>query len=364
MERTLVFVGSYTEPVLQDTGKTVQGRGDGITVLQLEESGALTWLSAAGRPNPTYLAVDGAARHVYAVNELKEYSGLDTASVSSYEINRDGTLELMNRCATGGTDACHVLLDDERGYLFIANYGGGSSCVLSLDEDHSIGAQSCFLQHKGSSVDPLRQSGPHAHQAVLDQTKARILVTDLGTDEILMYDVDWDKGHLIPNRANGIRMQPGSGPRHCAFGLSGERLYVITEMSSEILVFSYDNESGAARLLQTAALAEGEGRGGGAAIKLHPSGRWLYASNRGDDRLYAFSIHEDGLLAPVFDMPSGGLTPRDFDISPCGRFLVAAHVDEGGLVVFSIDQDTGALAEVYRDDTVLSAACVVIVNAS
>lgn len=360
MKQTMVLAGGYSEPLLQGDGRVVPGKGEGVYAFALDESsGALARFGAGeGKPNPSYMALHSSGRLLYTVNELKEYAGLPGSSVSAYALDNRGGMRLLGRQPTGGEDACHVMVDEAHGYAFVSNFSGGSVCVLPVGEDGGLGRPSCFLQHKGSGRDPERQKSPHPHQCVVDPTGRRVLVPDLGTDEILIYEMDWEKGYLLPGRFPGIRIAPGLGPRHCLFDAAGSNLYVLCELANRVLVYDYRAETGETALRQElSSLPEGCGVPTiSAALKLHPGGQYLVASNRGYDCLAIYRVREDGLLALRDILPSGGETPRDFAFSPSGRYLIAANQDSNNLVVFAFEE--GCLREVHREEAVYTATTV------
>ncbi len=351
MKNILVFTGSYTQPLRIGTGQIVDGNGEGITVFRASADGRLTKLRSTIAPNPTYLALHPSKRALYCVNELKEYEGVASSSVSAYALDtQTGALTFINRRLTGGEDACNICLSPSAEHLLAANFTGGSLSVFPLCAEHGICRPSCFFQHYGHSADPLRQKEPHVHQAIPDHSGRHVLVSDLGTDEVAVYRADWPKGHLAPAPDRNIRILPGMGPRLLAFNQTGERLYVITEMGNAVLVYAYDDKTAAVRLLQTISTlpAACSIESIAACVKLHPSGKFLYASNRGHDSIAVYGMDSDGLLSPPVFQPSGGRTPRDFDISPSGKFLIAGNQESDELAVFTIDTHSGMLSESYR----------------
>lgn len=349
MSASLVFTGSYTEPIRLETGELVQTRGEGICVFHLAEYGRLTKLLSRPAPNPSYVALHPDGQCVYAVNELKEYSGLSSATVCAYAFDVAGNkLRFLNRQATNGEDACNLSFSPCGRYLLVANYSGGSLCVYPIHADHSIGRMSCFFQHYGSGLNVIRQQSPHVHQVVTDKSGTHVLAVDLGTDEITIYRADWQNGYLTPGPS--IRTAPGIGPRLCAFDKTGRRMYLLAELGNVVCVYKYDEETGNAELLQTiSTLPEGDRTENTAAcIRLHPNGRLLYASNRGHDSIAVYRIDENGLLTLLHIQKTGGQTPRDFDITPAGDYLIVGHQVSHDLVVFGIAAENGALHEVSR----------------
>lgn len=351
MKNRLVFIGSYTQPIVLGTGELIAGSGDGVTVYRMDDAGHLTRLFAAGKPNPTYLALSADKRFLYTVNELKEYHEEASSAVSSYAINeKTGELTFLNRRMTGGGDACCVSLTANDSHLLVANFTGGSFSILPILADGSLGTASCFVQHYGHGLDPHRQATPHVHQITPDPESKHVLVADLGKDEVSVYGIDWDCGCVVPNAAPTIKTAPGDGPRQFVFDRSGKYLYLLTELSNTVRAYAYDSETGKATFLQALSMLPNECVADtiGACIKLHPSGEFLYASTRGYDSIASYRVHKDGMLTPLGIQKAGGKTPRDFNITPDGKFLLSGFQDSDELILFSIDPFNGQLKEVER----------------
>ena len=344
----LVFTGSYTQDILMGDGSILKARGGGISTFVFSE-GRLALRSVVEAANPTYLAVHPSGKALYAANEVMDYLGLASAAVSAYRIGEDGALTLISRQPTLGGSACHVSFGPGGRHLIASNYMGGSVCVFPIGEDLGVQPLSCFFQHYGSGADPARQGEPHVHQAIVDKLGKHVLVSDLGTDEILVYGADWQKGHLIPD-ANPLRVPDGQGPRQCVFNEAGDRLYALTEMGGSVCVFAYDAETGAGTLLETQSLLP-EGYAGekwAACVRLHPNGKLLFASDRGNDSITSFRVLPDGRLKPIDITKTGGRVPRDFALTPEGGHLIVGNQESDELVVFSVDEENGALTEVSR----------------
>lgn len=355
----LLFTGGYTEPILQGTGEIVQGRAKGIASYEFDaERGTLKRLGCAtGAANPSFVLADPNAPYLYCANELKEHAGVGGSTVSAYAITQEtGELRLLNRQAVCGEDACFLCLAPDGRHLIAENYSGGSVCVLPVNPNHSLGAASCLFKHAGSGPNPVRQASPHPHQAIVAPDGEHIYVSDLGLDCLKCYRADWKDGWLTPEPAWDIRALPGQGPRHAAFNASGDMLYVITELSCEVNVYTYDSASGRAELVQRASLLRaGAPACLGAEIHLHPSGRWLYCSLRSDNCICQFDVQADGRLALVQRESTCGEGPRDFTLSPDGRWLLAANQDTDSICVFRVDPATGQL---QRSQLVADAPCV------
>ncbi|HKN60682.1 MAG TPA: lactonase family protein, partial [Candidatus Acidoferrales bacterium] len=254
----------------------------------------------------------------------------------------------------------HIVLDRTGRFALVANYGGGSVAVLPLLPDGKLGESTAFVQHKGSSVNHERQEGPHAHATAMSPDNRFAVVADLGLDQLLVYPFDASRGALGPPRI--IKTDPGVGPRHLTFSNSGNSVYVINEMASTVTVYSYDPRDGAMAPIQTVSSlpANFTGKNTAAEIAFHPSGKFLYASNRGDDNSIAgFAVDpRKGTLALIERVPTGGKTPRNFAIDPSGEWLLAANQDSNSVVTFRINKESGRLTPTGESIEVNSPAMV------
>jgi 6-phosphogluconolactonase len=341
----IMYIGTYT-----------RAPSKGIYAYRFQgATGEVTPMGAAGlaaeTENPSFLAVHPNQRFLYAVNEVSRYEGRDAGSVSAFSIDRaTGTLRLLNRVSSRGGGPCHLSLDRSGKWLFAANYGGGSVAAFPVRDDGTLGEASAFFQHAGASANAARQSGPHAHETVVSPDNRYVLAADLGLDKVLSYKLDPATGGLAP-APRFTAIAPGSGPRHLAFRPDGRFVYVLKEMLSAVVAFRYDAGGGTLAELQTlSTLPEGfSGENSGAEIAAHPSGKFLYTSNRGDDSIAIFRIDAaKGTLTSAGRVSTQGKTPRGFGIDPSGRFLVAGNQNSGILVIFRIDQETGGLTPVGK----------------
>jgi 6-phosphogluconolactonase len=336
-QKYLVYVGTYT-----DHGSK------GIYAYRFDSStGKMTSLGlAAETTEPSFLAVDPSGRFLYAVNETETYNGQPTGAVSAFAIQPDtGKLSLLNQVSSRGTDPAHITLDRTGKYALVANYTSGSVAVFALLKDGRLGEVTSFVQHKGSSVNPERQKGPHAHAIALSPDNRFAVVADLGLDQLLVYSCDAAKGNL-GTQPQVVKASPGAGPRHLVFSTDGRFLYMLNEMQSSVVAYSYDATSGAVQELQTiSSLPKGfSSENTAAEIEIDPSGKFLFASNRGDDSIAVFAIDSHtGMLTHVETDSTGGKTPRNFAIDPTGSWLLAANQDSDNIVVFGIDQKNGHL---------------------
>jgi 6-phosphogluconolactonase len=361
---TLVFVGTYTDPILFGTGKILQGKGEGIYVYRLDHSsGSLELVNKnTGITNPSYLAFDATRRFMYAVNELKAYEGKPTGTVSAFSVDQaNGSLRLLNRQPTHGTDPCHVVVDQQRNHVFVANFMSGSVCVLPVADDGSLGSASDFIQHQGSGIDPVRQKGPHAHAVTLDPSNRFAFVPDLGLDRLMAYRFDPRRGMLEPNAVPWIKMKPGAGPRHVCLHPGGRFAYLVNELDSTVSALSYDEREGTFEYLNSVStLPDGfHGDSTCAEIQVSPSGMFVYASNRGHDSIVIYRIDQaTGTLSRVGHASTLGRTPRNFGIDPSGRFMLVANQDSDSIVAFHIDGKTGALQPAGHAAEVPTPVCV------
>jgi 6-phosphogluconolactonase len=257
-------------------------------------------------------------------------------------------------------------LDQTGKWLFAANYDGGSVAVFPVHEDGSLGDASAVVQHSGSSVDHERQSGPHAHSAYVSPDNRFVLAADLGLDRVLVYRLDTGKGSLTANDPPFGQLAPGSGPRHLTFGTGGKFVYVLSEMLATVTAFQYNAGAGSLTQTQTISMepADYSGAKSGAEIVIHPNGRFLYASNRGDSSIAIFRVDaRSGALAAAGRVSTQGKTPRNFAIDPTGAFLLAANQDSGGIAVFRINKTTGALTPTGDILNIASPVCIVFARA-
>jgi 6-phosphogluconolactonase len=350
-----VYIGTYTE----DGSKS-----KGIYAYRFDP--ATKELTAIGLVaetiNPSFLAVHPNHRFLYAVNEVGKYKGQSSGAISAFAIDHvTGKLTLLNEVPSRGADPCYITLDKTGKYVLVANYTGGSVAVFPLLEDGRLGEASAFVQYQGHGKNPERQEGPHPHSIDLSPDNHFALVDDLGLDQVIAYRFDGAKGSLTPNPPVSITAEPGAGPRHFAFHPSGNFAYLINEMQSTVTVFAYDAAGGALRSRQTISTLPKDfpGHNDAAEMQVSPSGKFLYASNRGHDSIAVFAIdRRRGTLTPVENVPTGGKIPRSIAIDPTGSFLLAANQKSDNVVVFRIDTRTGRLTPTGGKVEVAAPVCV------
>ena len=347
----IAYVGTYTRP----------NKSKGIYAWRFQPAtGKLTAIGLVGETtSPSFLAIHPNRKFLYAVNEISNFEGKRTGSVTAFSMDtKTGQLKLLNTVTSRGSGPCHLALDPSGKWLFVANYNSGSVAEYPVHDDGSLAEASAFVQHAGSSVNRQRQAGPHAHETVLSPDGKSLFVPDLGLDQILSYKIDG----LTPNDPPFTKIAPGSGPRHMAFTPNGKFAYVMTEMTASVIAFRY--AGGKFEELQTLPTVDAAPNMSGAEIAVHPNGKFVYTSTREVNSIGVFAIDASkGTLTPVARTPSGGKTPRHFVIDPTGAFLFAAHQDSDNVVVFRIDAKTGKLTPTSDILEAFAAVCVAFVTA-
>jgi len=355
----LVYIGTYTGP-----------KSQGIYVSRFDPlNGSLSSPQlAAELKNTSFLAVAPTGKYLYAVEEVGESADKSTGYVVALRIrDESGKLEVLNKKTSGGSGPCHLAFDAARKCVLTANYGSGSISVLPVNSDGSLGEPSATIQHQGSSVNPERQTGPHAHFISTDPASRFVLACDLGLDKVLVYRLEPSTLLLTLNDPPSISMRPGSGPRHLVFHPNGRFVYVINEMRSTLTVCSYDPLKGALTALQSVSTLPPSFKGHNtcAEVQVHPSGKFLYASNRGHDSLAIFSIEPDSaLLTSLGHQFVEGKTPRHFTLDPTGAWLLAGNQDSNNIMVFRVDTGTGKLTPTGNPIELGSPACAVFAPTS
>lgn len=291
--------------------------------------------------NPSFLAISKDGRNVYAISEGGQGKGLN-----AYSFDRSsGKLTLLNSGSAGGNGPCYVSVDDKKRWVFTGNYGGGSLSATRLNEDGSLGTVTQVIQHEGSSVNKGRQDKPHVHSVVLSPDGRYLMVPDLGTDKVNVYQFNAGTDNpLTPASPAFATVNPGGGPRHLTFHPNGKYAYLILEMEGAIAVFDYSK--GTLQPKQTISmLAPGfTGKVGAADIHVSPDGKFLYGSNRGEANDVAiYSIDKGGKLTYEGHATSGINNPRNFAIDPTGNFLLVANQNGNDIVLFKRDKNTGLL---------------------
>ena len=350
-----VYVGTFTG----DTG------AEGISVLDLDTgSGALRHVqTVAGLISPSFLGLHPTGRFLYAVERQWAPGRADVGAVDAFAVDAaTGRITALNRQPSGGVSPAHVSVHASGRFAFAAHYGSGQVAVFPISDDGRLGAATHVVQHEGRGPDPARQEGPHAHFVLPDLSGRLVMVCDLGIDRVQIYRLDHAASRLEPAPLAYAQVSSGAGPRHLAFHPSGQFVYVINELDSTISAFAFDPDRGTMRIVQTVAtLPDGFiDTSHTAQILVHPSGRFVYGSNRGHDSIAIFAVDDDGgRLSLGGHEPSGGQTPRNFTIDPAGKLLLAANQQSGTIVTFRIDGTSGRLAPTGHTFETPSPVCLV-----
>lgn len=336
------------------------GTGKNIyrTVLDLKTGGLSKAELAAELGNPSFVAIHPNNRFLYSVSELNK------GSIVAFAIDPStGALTQLNSQPSGGGGPCHVTVDRSGKVVLAANYGTGSCTSIPLRADGSLAEPASVHQHSGKSVNPGNQQGPHAHSINVDKGNRFAMCADLGIDKIMVYRLDADTGKLTPNDPPAFATPPGTGPRHFAFHPDGKRAYINGEINMTLIACDYDAASGVLtqkQVISTLPKDETRKKGSTAEVVVHPSGKFVYVSNRDPfNSIAIFAIDaKTGELRAVGHEARGVKTPRNFAIEPTGRYMLVANQSGKSVLSFSINQETGELTPTGHSIEVASPVCV------
>lgn len=315
---------------------------------------------AAEAARPSFLAIHPRRPLLYAVGEVADFQGRKTGVVRAFAIEASGKLRLLNEQPSGGAGPCHVAVEPGGRCVLVANYAGGSVASLPIEEDGRLKSPGSVVQHQGRGPNPRRQEGPHAHSINVDPTGRFALAPDLGCDKVFVYRLEAAAGRLVPHDPPAVTLAPGAGPRHLAFHPNGQFAYVINELNSTVTALAYDGAAGRLQVLSSVSTLPPDFSGSNttADIHVHPSGKFLYGSNRGHDSIALFAIAGDGTLRPLGHQSTRGKTPRNFALDPSGQYLLAANQDSDTVALFRIDAQTGLLSPLGEPVAVPRPVCI------
>jgi 6-phosphogluconolactonase len=340
--------------------------GKGVYGFRFTPGNSLQSLGLLGEVvNPSWITTDRDFRHLYAVSELE---GPVDGGVASFAIDRKtGKLNAINHLGSGGQAPCYAAVDRTGKMLVVANYVTGGVSTYPIEQHGGLGAMASLMTAHGSSVNKERQEGPHAHEAVITADNKRVYVPDLGLDQIRIYQLDTATAKLVPNDPPVVKGEAGLGPRHIIFDQSSKYAYLINELKPVVSVYSHDPSNGNLKLVQTVPTLSDDSQkeNTGAEIRLHPSGKFLYTSNRGYDSIQVFAIDaSNGTLKKVQDVSTEGEVPRGFALDPNGEFLLVGNQKSNNVVVFKVDSQTGKLTATGQKYDVPSPVDVLFVPAA
>ncbi len=336
-----LIIGTYTESLAHVDGKAAGILGSAYAAGAVEPPSVL-----APVRNPSWIALSPDGLCLYAVVETVEFEGSPGGGVAAFARDQaTGALTPINAVPSGGVEPAHVAVHPDGAFVLVANYRTGSVSVFERRSDGGLGAMVEHVQHEGSSVHPVRQTGPHAHQIVVDPVTGRVLVPDLGLDAVLVYD--FDGGRLRERRDARIVGEPGAGPRHLAFADGGEHLLLLNELDNTLVVLRREGDR-FVRASSCSTLPEGHtGHSQASAIRVSPSGRYVFTSNRGHDSIAVLAFDAAASSARLVRVePALGREPRDFVLAPDGEHLLVADQDSGTVVTFRWDEAAASLTPV------------------
>lgn len=357
MPKTFLYVGTYTEalPHVTPTAKGIYAFERSAATGRLD---LIDWFAAV--PNPSFLALHPNRKLLFSVSEVEDSTDFAGGSVASYAIDADtGRLAYRAKHSSQGAWPCHLIVDKPGRRVLTANYLNGSLGVVPFDAEGHWLPGAIRIQHQGSSVNPERQAGPHAHSINLDPDGAFAVAADLGIDQAKVYRYDAETGALAEH--SYITVAPGSGPRHFAFHPNRRWAYLLNEIAATITACAWSPSAGQLEPFQTLRTLpdDWDGHVSTADIHVHPSGRWAYNSNRGHDSITMFAIDPTtGELSLLGHESTQGRTPRNFALDPEGERLYAANQDSDTIVVFDIDPHSGLLRATGEIASVPNPVCL------
>jgi len=351
-----MFAGTQTGP-----------SSKGIYAFQWDAAkGELTELGlAAESNNPTFIALAPDGKRLYAANEIDEFEGAKSGSVSGFNIDRGaGKLAHINSVAATGTGTCHVILDHTGRTLLCANYTGGSAASFRMDAEGRLSEAVSQFHYTGHGPVADRQEAPHAHRATVSPDNRYAYINDLGLDCIHIYHLDAATAKLTPDAPAQWTAKPASGPRALRFHPNGKWAYCVNELSSTVDVLAWNGQNGALTSLQhVETLPKGyHGESAASEIVIDASGRFAYAAVRFWDKVVAFSIDPaTGKLSPIGVTSCGGKVPRHMTLDPTGQWLLVANQASDNVAVLQRDTRTGKLADTGNSFPLVKPQCLVFV---
>lgn len=342
-----IYIGTYDKPLMTGDGSIFLGKGDGIQILTMDAEAGRVIYQGRNREtsNTSWIncAVDG--KILYVVNELDEFEGKETGAVSSFSLEDNGEINVLQTISSEGRAPCHLGVSPDGHGMAVANYSSGNIVLYRLKGDGTF-EHSQQIQLDGKGPNSIRQAGPHAHCVLFDRTGSHLLVTNLGNDTIRVYTYRKDVIQIDENSIFAYKGKPGSGPRSMDFSADGKYLYVTNELDGSISVLSYQETSGQLTCIQNVLVNEwkDESEKDAAGLAISPDGRNLYMTTRNINQLMGF--HRDpktGLLKHIQSIETAGANPRSLAISPNGRWLIVGNQDTDNITIYERDPVDGRL---------------------
>lgn len=344
-----MIVGTYTG-----------AKSEGIYVYSFNSAdGSVKEVSHVKTSNPSFVTVSPDKKYVYAIHENQRNGNGGEISAFAFDKNT-GTLTLINEQPTGGDHPCYVEVDKTGKWVFAGNYSSGSLSVIPVLSDGSLGKPTTHIQHYGSGANKERQDKPHVHCTYISPDNRWLFVPDLGIDKVMIYSFDANTGFLKEASPAFAASEPGAGPRHITFHPNSRFVYLIEELTGEVLTYEYNN--GQLKKIQTISTIKKGAKGfaGSADIHVSPDGKFLYASNRGDfNNIAIYKIDaKSGKLTIVGFQPTLGKAPRNFNFDPSGNYLLVANQESDEIVVFKRDLKKGLLTDTGNRVSVGKPVCI------
>ncbi len=351
MKTLSFYIGTYTSG---------NSRGIHRSELNLADGSMSPPKLVAELANPTFLAVHPLLNVLYSTTEVRQDGKRENAQVVAYEIANNGTLKELGGINAGGEGPCFVSTDNSGKFAFVANYGSGSISAYTLGSNGELVEQVCNIQHAGKGVEDSRQAAPHAHCILSDPSDKYVCAVDLGLDQVVIYALDLRTGTLT-NTGKPFNAQPGFGPRHLAFHPDGKHAFVIHELASQLSSCTWEASSGTMTEIHHLPTLPGNfiGSSSTAEVLVHPTGKFVYGSNRGHDSISVFRFDEArGRLTLLGHTSTMGKTPRNIRIDPSGSYLLAQNQDSDSIYSFRINIQDGSLEQVGEPISVGAPCCI------
>lgn len=348
------YVGTYSE-----------AGSKGIYVLEFDRNLMTTKeiQTVHDKKNPTFLSIHPSKQFIYAAYREGENPGDKNGTIISYRIDsRTGELSKINEVSSAGASPCHISVDPTGEVVFVSNYQGGNLASYKVREDGGLHPATSFIQHEGTGLLPERQAAPHMHSMIPSLDGRFVYASDLGIDKIMTYKVDRNTGNLTPASKAFVRSEPGAGPRHFTLHHEIPFAYSVEELSNTVAIYEVNPRNGRLKpkgivdMLSTDVQSD---KNSAADIHISVDGKWLYASNRGQDNIAIYKINlTTGMLQPIGHEPSGGAHPRNFKVDAKGDFIYVANMESDKVVVFNYQPITGKIVPSGTSIQIPRAVCV------
>lgn len=336
-QTSVLLVGTYDSP-----------KSDGIYIFDFNEAnGTAKQIGHVKISNPSYLTVSPDKKFVFTVNENANKNG-EGGEVTSFSVDKKKrSLSKMNTQSSEGNHPCYITIDKTARWIVTGNYSTGNAALLEVNKNGFLSKARQVIQHEGRGSDTSRQKSPHVHATVFSKNNKNLYVTDLGTDKIMCYNFDANRGKISPAIVPFIKVEDGVGPRHLVLSANEKFSYLLTELKGEIVVFESEKSNWKAIQAISSLPLNFTGVAGSADIHISNDGNFLYASNRGESNTIAIFIinKTTGQLSLIGHQPTLGLAPRNFNFDPSGKYLLVANQNSNEIVVFKIDKQSGLLTD-------------------